>query len=686
MYAGMHFPNGPESDEIYTLPSPLLLMLASEARYHYSAARDLGKTVIWRGLPRIGSRPAEIGWRSYEKNAKEATNLWDEQPHGGTEYFVPYNELDLNYERGDNEDDFYDIEQKFRRNNTLLKGILPFLRERVGPETKILFPPWTPDHDDVENLALWKESANLYDGFVVHAYESVDKIIPRLEWYLNEFPNKPIFLGEWNGFDPAAILLALKDLSERYTQFKGATYFSWHWYNAPAYWPEHYNVDKNPNLYTLFKNRQEASVNVQWPPERPAWQQPALITECIQQAGAKSISPRALLALLLAESGLRWNSARYAYTQNNQTINLTKQAEDAISRRDDETLKVILDEITVAGSTDISFGVGQQTVRWADEGDHTQSIENVLYIRDLYFDPVYAIKVAAKKLQGYLFTYGDELEALCRYNKPFIPGNKNPNRQNYINGLASAESLLATLNTGDESMNVYTKTTSNIAGIMPSLPRGLLLHGSRSGKAGNPKATEALGTANWCLNNPDGLGWHATIGENEYYIHMKPNEWGWNAFSASDKYIAVEFAQATVSEAISDAQVDALVDYVKKYVLPVYPTLPLVLKTHSEVEASGETVQTSGKTDVFPYKDPRADELKARILAKLQPAVPFVPGNQFEFQFGFKDKALALGEAYVGAPVEPETYISPNYSLQMTEHGLMIYSKQANTVRFLPGE
>jgi hypothetical protein len=56
------------------------------------------------------------------------------------------------------------------------------------------------------------------------------------------------------------------------------------------------------------------------------------------------------------------------------------------------------------------------------------------------------------------------------------------------------------------------------------------------------------------------------------------------------------------------------------------------------------------------------------------------------FHLGFADKVAELGADVVGAPLEDETYITPNYSLQMTEKGLLVYSKEANKVHFLAAQ
>lgn len=153
------------------------------------------------------------------------------------------------------------------------------------------------------------------------------------------------------------------------------------------------------------------------------------------------------------------------------------------------------------------------------------------------------------------------------------------------------------------------------AGRFSSMPKGIILHGSRSGAAGNPKAKEYLGTARYEVNNPDGLGWHATIGPGRVAAHLTPQEWGWHALQASKVYMGVEFAQATVDEPITDDQVAAFVDWFKTRVLPVWPNMPTHFPSHAE--ADKEFGVSQGKTDAFPLGDPRMDDLRARIMRGL---------------------------------------------------------------------
>jgi hypothetical protein len=154
------------------------------------------------------------------------------------------------------------------------------------------------------------------------------------------------------------------------------------------------------------------------------------------------------------------------------------------------------------------------------------------------------------------------------------------------------------------------------SGTFSSTPKGVILHGSRSGIAGNAKQREYEATARYEVNNPAGLGWNATIGEGVVAVHLTPKEWGWHALANSKAYLGCELAQATEGEPITDAQVDAFCDWFRLHVLPVWPEIPLHLPSHAE--ADREIGVSQGKTDAFRLGDPRMDELRARIMGRLK--------------------------------------------------------------------
>lgn len=102
-----------------------------------------------------------------------------------------------------------------------------------------------------------------------------------------------------------------------------------------------------------------------------------------------------------------------------------------------------LEQITREAGDDISFGAFQQTVRYANEGDHTSSIKNIALIERLYSDPVHACDVAARKFKHYRDSEATALDAWCRYNWPARDPQQNPNRGNYADGLEKAKAIMA---------------------------------------------------------------------------------------------------------------------------------------------------------------------------------------------------------------------------------------------------
>jgi hypothetical protein len=327
----------------------------------------------------------------------------------------------------------------------------------------------------------------------------------------------------------------------------------------------------------------------------------------ISNAAADAVGiPRVLLlAAGIAESGLRWNARRPADPSQDERY-----------------------------WTDVSHGVWQQTVRWSDEyirwcveqnwspaqfpgSDVTEAAGAH------YYDVEHAAQVAAAQLKP-KYKPGESdavFKALCRYNWPAGDGAPKGQAQaaNYRNGIAEAEQLLAPVNEpGPQPVATRFEEYRDPqpSGTFAQMPKGIILHGSRSGKAGNPKQQEYAGTARYEQNNTAGLGWHITCGEGTVAVHLTPKEWGWHALENSKRYLGCEFAQATEGEPITDAQVDAFCDWFKVHVLPVWPGIPLHFPSHAE--ADREIGVNQGKTDAFRFGDPRMDELRTRILARLK--------------------------------------------------------------------
>lgn len=175
-------------------------------------------------------------------------------------------------------------------------------------------------------------------------------------------------------------------------------------------------------------------------------------------------------------------------------------------------------------------------------------------------------------------------------------------------------------------MAVLLRPAQNPAGSFLVPPIGWAFHGSRSGQP-NSTEQEFIGTSNYGMTTLYAFNW--TVGDLKLAKHLEASQWGHHAFRASSLYLSIEFAQSGYQhryQDISDEQVWAAAVAIKKDrafwrnhpITRLRATIPLRFRTHAELEHDGETVLTSGKTDVFRYGDPRADDLKQRVLACLR--------------------------------------------------------------------
>lgn len=139
----------------------------------------------------------------------------------------------------------------------------------------------------------------------------------------------------------------------------------------------------------------------------------------------------------------------------------------------------------------------------------------------------------------------------------------------------------------------------HVEGVFSTQPKGILVHSTRSTNQTNNQLQEFYGTLNYVRGGADGLGWNATCGPNILAIHMQANQWAWNAREDSLNYIAIEHAQANLNDPIDDNTLKASAYYIKHYVLPMWPKMPLSIIHHSELPAGIR----DGKTDVYSRTD-----------------------------------------------------------------------------------
>jgi hypothetical protein len=160
------------------------------------------------------------------------------------------------------------------------------------------------------------------------------------------------------------------------------------------------------------------------------------------------------LGVAIAESGLRPDAERWG--------TLTTQARDAITNRD----MVLLQDIIMRAWPDISYGYGQQIVKFHYLGDLSPTVDNCLAVRTAVFnDPVTNLRDMCKRLAARLKqaqqtslsrTDGDVLlMAAVIYNRGHIPVDVaewtaiQSRVDHYRRSLAQARAMLAAIPTND---------------------------------------------------------------------------------------------------------------------------------------------------------------------------------------------------------------------------------------------
>jgi len=164
------------------------------------------------------------------------------------------NELDLNYERGDNEDDFQDLPGRYATIAAFATRLVSILRQAL-PNTKMHWPAFTPnkDHQCMDYVYLWKDAALRHDVINFHAYDNLENIHTEHTLYAQEFSTLPLALTEFH---------ANGDLEEEkqiftYLLEQGleSYFFIYEWFNPSPWWSEAFDIAHNPERYDLIMNQ-----------------------------------------------------------------------------------------------------------------------------------------------------------------------------------------------------------------------------------------------------------------------------------------------------------------------------------------------------------------------------------------------------------------------------------------------
>lgn len=258
---GVGWPNGPvDNQRILALPGPLL-MLSSE-HWHVEEAQETHR-VLYRVVPPLAQRPAALRW-----NANAYAAMIIDQVHGlSLTDLVWANELDLNYERGDDEDDFSNLEQRYKRIAEFAFK-LEYLLRAMFPDTTLHWPAFTPnkDHRAIDYAYVWQEVASNFDVIDFHAYDSLSNIQTEHALYRGQFPDRKLALTEWH-------CLGNLEEEQRVIQYLQeqeleSYFFIYRWDNASGWWSTTYDIEHNPQRYDMFMN-----TNAQADPnaDKPKW-------------------------------------------------------------------------------------------------------------------------------------------------------------------------------------------------------------------------------------------------------------------------------------------------------------------------------------------------------------------------------------------------------------------------------
>lgn len=186
-----------------------------------------------------------------------------------------------------------------------------------------------------------------------------------------------------------------------------------------------------------------------------AWSRQDIIDRTIQECDARGVPREGGLALEIAESNLDQYAERWGYETEYAknliamigTYGLDYEGEWGNNRTETgrQAFDAMIARINAKTPHDISFGVGQQIVKYAPVGTGEYDFENVMTVRSWLFDPGNSIPLAIEKYAGYYDASQPNavLRALCLYNWPGGGGAPyQGNGANYRRAIAQAEAIL----------------------------------------------------------------------------------------------------------------------------------------------------------------------------------------------------------------------------------------------------
>lgn len=416
----MHYPNGPlhEEEAFRAIPGDFFIMLDSEFKWR----RD-EEIRAYKPNARIVFRPLPDSL--YNFNARRVVldivrNLRPDQFRDPNFEIVPFNESDLNYERGDDKNDLdFEVQRWVKRETArMFLEIVSILKEEYDYKGKIHFPAWAQGHWDQELVDEWSPAIDKADAIHIHPYGNVDTVSRIVDWYKRRFRGKEIIVSEWA--DPNGNIESEREVL-RWLCEQGipSAFFIWEWFYTND---RRFDVVGNPARLKLFQNPPlftSGETELKLEPKNGG-----TLTESEAVQLTYDIAKEIGVDFVDALTGVKAEGLASSVRWNTKTID----AERAIQDNDVVKLRQIFDEIVSRGKQcDISFGLLQRSVCLSDDGntwDTNVSLAEVMDTRRNHLNPTHSLRVGLRTYKKYRASSRDGIEAWFRYNYP--SGNGAP--------------------------------------------------------------------------------------------------------------------------------------------------------------------------------------------------------------------------------------------------------------------
>lgn len=431
-HAGIGYPNGETSIDRWTgLPGVDrgLLILDSE-HWHVD-------TILARKPEALHVLRAMTGPLDSSRRIAERTLLHFDKWKTDSRVAIQFrNEDNLNYERGDNLDDWnwQVMENVYHRSSEMYREIAMYLVRDHGVTAPLIWPPYAPGHYLQEMADIWVPAAKqrwndpnrpVFKYIGVHQYGEANPILGEIEWFRETFPKDEgyeILLLEWHGDRWIGEGSWENTFRQEQETLEGlakakvkAYFFIGKWVPPANNHSRDWDIEGNADRETLFRSPPLDSPIEEQPMRKPTHME---IFDAIDEV-CEGLQMPLIPAFALAEA----ESSLLETFEKGLSPNIVRPQTEAQY---------------AAYWPDVSGGPFHQTVRWAPEytssggGSSFPGVNRCREVLDLYrYDAKHSATIALRQLRGYLVAkalekgvpvaeleFDDIAWALDRYNKP----------------------------------------------------------------------------------------------------------------------------------------------------------------------------------------------------------------------------------------------------------------------------